>query len=144
MRSKPRPSPAVMADRDEVARLVDRGDFAFRAENFTTALEFYALALGRLDPHVDQEERGVILLKVARCHQACGDMQQAIECLDEAKIDLRSSRDGVQLGKLYALRATLLYELGRYTRSLRYADLAYKLLRGTGDNSAIAQLELTL
>ncbi|MDZ4805328.1 MAG: sigma 54-interacting transcriptional regulator [Candidatus Eisenbacteria bacterium] len=144
MRSKPRPSPAVMADGDESARLVDRGDFFFRTESYSSALESYAQALGRLDGRGDHEARGVLLLKVARCHQARGDMQQAIECLDEAKVDLRSSRDGVQLGKLYALRATLLYELGRYTRSLRYADLAYKLLRGTGDNSAIAQLELTL
>jgi len=144
MRSKARPSSSGQTGGDEYARAVDRGDFLFRTENYNSALESYAQALSFLDGRPANDERGVLLLKVARCHQARGNMQQAIECLDEAKIDLRSSRDGVQLGKLYALRATLLYELGRYSRALRYADLAYKLLRGTGENTSLAQLELTL
>jgi transcriptional regulator with GAF, ATPase, and Fis domain/tetratricopeptide (TPR) repeat protein len=129
---------------DDVVRLIDRGDYFFRTENYLSALESYVRAAASFDSRAPQQDRGLVLLRIARCHQARGDLQLALECLDDARADLRSTRDATQLGKLYALRANILYELGQYTRSLRYCNLAYKLLRDTGENAQLAQLELIL
>lgn len=127
----------------DLRRLMDLADFYFRSENFLAALESCNRVLAIL-PRGQVIERGLIEIKVARCHQARGNYLAALQHLDDAKTLLRSSRDPVQLGKLFALRGNILLQMGRYSRAQRYCELAYKLLRGTGENDALGELELTL
>lgn len=132
------------AARDESSRLVELGDFYFRSENFTAALESYSRVLSLLPRTGAEMDRGLLEIKLARCHQARGSFQLALEFLDQAKAGLRCRRDPVQLGKLYALRGNILLQMGRYARAQRYCELAYKLLRGTGENAALGELEQLL
>lgn len=134
---------SARGDRDDLHRLVDVADFYFRSENFLAALESYNRALSLL-PRPAGAERGLIELKVARCHQARGSYQAALQHVDEAKLLLRSSRDPIQLGKIFALRGNILLQMARYDRAQRYCELAYKLLRGTGENATLGELELSL
>lgn len=131
-------------DRDEVSRLLDLGDFYFRSENHLSALECYGRVSALLPRTGADIQRGLLEIKLARCHQARGNCQLALDHLDRAKADLRSKRDSIQLGKLYALRGNILLEMGRYARAQRYCDLAHKLLRGTGENATLGELELAL
>ncbi len=131
-------------DQDEVSRLMDLGDFYFRSENFSAALESYGHARSALPRYGHEYEKGLLDIKAARCHKSRGEFQKAIEYLDQAKVDLRTRRDSLQLGKLYSLRGNILLQMGRYVRAQRYCELAYKLLRGTGENAALGEIELAL
>jgi len=121
------------------------GDVHFSADNFASALEYYArgrrlceragadnLAAARLD------------LKIADCHRHRGHYRASLQQLELAKETFRPLGPSPELGKVYARQGYCVVNLGRYERGRKFLEIGYQMLRQSSENEEIGNVELAL
>ncbi len=143
--SPPQPREKATANGDHKAQ--ELGDLYFAADNFAVALEYYRRALeieGRRGAGASQD----VLLKtgtqIVECLRHRGDLNEAVEALQDLHRKLRPHVTREQIGRLSSRLGILLFERGRYRPAHRAASLAYRLLRNTTANLDLGHTEMCL
>lgn len=119
-----RPEPGSTPSRDELARLLDEGEAAYRARNADAALAAFERVVS-LDP-----AQAPAWLRLGNLHHQRGDLFKALAAY--RRVASRSSGDGVDPG----LRAKALYNLALL--NLELAQQSLRALERIGPAAAVA------
>jgi two-component system response regulator AtoC len=129
----------------EVAEAERIGDVHFAADNFASALEYYARGRRLAEQQTSDAFLPAHLdVKIADCHRLRGHFRPALEQLESAKGVFRSLGPSPDLGRVYARQGYCVVNLGRYGRGRKFLEIAYQMLRPSSENEEIGNVELAL